>query len=80
MYSLQPQALLEASEIDLANVRQFMALWDRVDVLSTGVIPNDKNLVRTFVSQLDAPLGCSFRTPHEEQWLELVCDVADKTK
>jgi len=44
-------------QVNAIHVRQFMALWDRFDLLFQGWIPNNRILLEAFVSRLGPPLG-----------------------
>ena len=57
IYSLEPDPLLDAMQVNANHVREFMALWDRFDLLFQGWIPNNRILLEAFVSRLGTPLG-----------------------
>jgi len=44
-------------QVNANHVREFMALWDRFDLLFQGWIPNNRILLEAFVSRLGTPLG-----------------------
>ena len=57
------------AQVDKANVRQFMALWDRVDVLSQGLQLTDSASEFWFIRNLTIMLAnslCCIANPKDE--------------